>query len=92
MYWAMAAQAAAEFGKAIFQGPEAPQMAQSMPFNPFTVDNSGWSVNFGSGSANAAPNPVSTLAQGLANGMSGGSGDPLMLLLIVAAVVLVVRK
>lgn len=91
MYWAMAAQAASQFGQAIFGGPQAPQMAQSMPFNPFTVDNSGWSVNFGSGSSTAAPNPVSTLAQGLANAGSSIATDPMMILLVVAALV-VLRK
>lgn len=91
MYWAMAAQAAAQFGQSIFGGQQAPQMAQSTPFNPFTVDNSGWSVNFGSGSSSAAPNPVSTLAQGLANAGSSVASDPMMILLVVAAL-LVLRK
>ena len=91
MYWAMAAQAAAQFGAALFGGQQAPQMAQVTPFNPFTVDNSGWSVNFGSGSANAAPNPVSTLAQGLANAGSSVASDPMMILLVVAAL-MVLRK
>lgn len=95
MYWAMAAQAAAQFGQALFGGPQAPQVSQSAPFNPFTVDNSGWSVNFGSGSSTAAPNPVSTLAQGLANAGSsaaGALGDPFTLLLIAAIAVVVLRK
>jgi hypothetical protein len=92
MYWAMAAQAAAQFGAALFGGQQAPEMAQSMPFNPFTVDNSGWSVNFGSGSSNAAPNPVSTLAQGLANAGTAAATDPITLLLIAAVVVVVLRK
>ncbi|CAE6821935.1 hypothetical protein R75777_06192 [Paraburkholderia nemoris] len=92
----MAAQAAAQFGQAIFAGPQAPQVSSSQPFNPFTVDNSGWAVNFGSGTATAAPNPVSTLAQGLANtasNLTGGAGgiDPLMIVLM-AAVAIVALK
>jgi hypothetical protein len=91
MYWAMAAQAAAQFGQAIFSGQQAPEMAQSTPFNPFTVDNSGWAVNFGSGTATAAPNPVSTLAQGLANAGTAAASDPITLLLIAAVVVVVLK-
>ncbi len=90
----MAAQAAAQLGNSIFAGPQAPQNTQSAPFNPFTVDNSGWSVNFGSGSSSAAPNPVSTLAQGLANGVgnaTGALGDPLVLLAILAVAIVVIK-
>jgi hypothetical protein len=97
MYWAMAAQAAAQFGQALFAG-QAPQMASSQPFNPFTVDNSGWAVNFGDhGEASAQPNPVSTLAQGLAtaanNVTGGGTGgmDPLLIVLMAAIAVVALK-
>lgn len=94
MYWAMAAQAASQFGQAIFAGPQAPQVSSNQPFNPFTVDNSGWSVNFGSGTSSAQPNPVSTLAQGLANGANNATGalsDPLVLIAVVG-LFMVMRK
>lgn len=94
MYWAMAAQAAAQLGQSIFGGQQAPEMAQTAPFNPFTVDNSGWSVSFGSGNAKATANPVSTLAQGLASAgqsAAGALGDPFTLLLIAAVAVVVMR-
>lgn len=96
MYWAMAAQAASQFGQALFSGQQ-PEMSSSSPFNPFTVDNSGWAVNFGSGTASAQPNPVSTLAQGLANAGSnltgGGSGgmDPLLIVLMAAIAVVALK-
>jgi hypothetical protein len=96
MYWAMAAQAAAQFGQALFAG-QAPQMASNQPFNPFTVDNSGWAVSFGSGEASAQPNPVSTLAQGLAqaanNVTGGGTGgmDPLLIVLMAAVAVVALK-
>lgn len=76
-------------------GGGGPQTSMNAPFNPFTVDNSGWSVNFGSGSANATANPVSTLAQGLAGGMgaaTGAFGDPLVLLAVIGLAVVVMRK
>jgi hypothetical protein len=95
----MAAQAAAQFGSALFGGPQAPQMSSTSPFNPFTVDNSGWAVNFaGDGGAKATASPVSTLAQGLANGMNnltGGSGggiDPLMIVLMAAVAIVALKK
>ncbi|PMS38476.1 hypothetical protein [Trinickia symbiotica] len=94
--WMAAAMAAGQTAQAIFSGPELPQVSSSQPFNPFTVDNSGWSIAFGNGNANATANPVSTLAQGLANGGSGSGllgllGDPLVWLMALAAFV-VVRK
>lgn len=79
----------------IFGGPNAPQASSTAPFNPFTVDNSGWSVNFGSGSSSATANPVSTLAQGLAGGIgaaTGAFGDPLVLLAVIGLAVVVLRK
>ncbi|PNE56146.1 hypothetical protein A8H39_09940 [Paraburkholderia fungorum] len=94
----MAAQAAAQFGTALFGGGQAPEVSTSTPFNPFTVDNSGWAVNFGSGTATAAPNPVSTLAQGLANTASnltgGGSGgtDPLLIVILAAVAIVALKK
>jgi len=95
----MAAQAAAQFGSALFGGGQAPQMSSTSPFNPFTVDNSGWAVNFaGDGGAKATASPVSTLAQGLANGMNnltGGAGggiDPLMIVLMAAVAIVALKK
>jgi hypothetical protein len=95
----MAAQAAAQFGSALFGGQQAPQMSSTSPFNPFTVDNSGWAVNFaGDGGAKATASPVSTLAQGLANGMNnltGGAGggiDPLMIVLMAAVAIVALKK
>jgi hypothetical protein len=94
----MAAQAAAQFGSALFGGQQAPQMSSTSPFNPFTVDNSGWAVNFaGDGGAKATASPVSTLAQGLANGvnnLTGGSGgiDPLMIVLMAAVAIVALKK
>jgi hypothetical protein len=95
----MAAQAAAQFGSALFGGGQAPQMSSTSPFNPFTVDNSGWAVNFaGDGGAKATASPVSTLAQGLANGvnnLTGGAGggiDPLMIVLMAAVAIVALKK
>lgn len=91
--WGAAASAAGQALASLFQ-PNGPQMASNAPWNAFTVDNSGWSVNFGSGSSNAAPNPVSTLAQGLA-GATNAAISPLsspLVLLAVVALALVVRK
>lgn len=88
----MAAQAAAQFGTALFGGQQAPQVATNAPFNPFTVDNSGWAVNFGSGTASAQPNPVSQLAQGLANAGSNVTSDPLMMIAALAVVALIFTK
>ncbi|RQQ65547.1 hypothetical protein DF137_22460 [Burkholderia stagnalis] len=87
----MAAQAAAQFGQALFSGTQ-PQMATNQPFNPFTVDNSGWAVNFGSGNASAQPNPVSTLAQGLSGAATNVTSDPLMMIAALAVVALIFRK
>jgi hypothetical protein len=97
MYWAMAAQAASQAANAFFSGQPGPAVSSAAPFNPFTVDNSGWAVNFGSGSASAQPNPVSTLAQGLANtasnltGGGGGGVDPLLIVLLAAVAVVAVK-
>jgi len=95
----MAAQAAAQFGSALFGGGSPPEMATNQPFNPFTVDNSGWAVNFaGDGGAKATASPVSTLAQGLANSMNnltgGASGgtDPLMIVLLAAVAIVALKK
>jgi hypothetical protein len=94
----MAAQAASQFGAALFGGQQAPQMSSTSPFNPFTVDNSGWAVNFaGDGGAKATASPVSTLAQGLANGMNnltggGGGMDPLMIVLLAAVAIVALKK
>lgn len=95
----MAAQAAAQFGSALFGGQQAPEMSSTAPFNPFTVDNSGWAVNFaGDGGAKATASPVSTLAQGLANSMNnltGGSSsgmDPLMIVLLAAVAIVALKK
>jgi hypothetical protein len=99
MYWAMAAQAAAQFGTALFGGQQAPEVSTSTPFNPFTVDNSGWAVNFaGDGGAKATASPVSTLAQGLAsaaNNVTGGGSagmDPLMIVLLAAVAIVALKK
>ncbi|UEP45638.1 MULTISPECIES: hypothetical protein [unclassified Burkholderia] len=80
-------------------GGGGPQTSSNAPFNPFTADDSGWSVNFGSGSANATANPVSTLAQGLAGGIggltaatTGAFSDPLVLLAVIGLAVVVMRK
>lgn len=94
--YSAAAMFAGQAISSIMGGQQAPQVSMNAPFNPFTVDNSGWSIAFGNGDAKATANPVSTLAQGLANSANGGGsmgllGDPLVLLLIVAAVV-VMRK
>ncbi|MDR5739495.1 hypothetical protein [Caballeronia sp. LZ016] len=72
-------------------------MATSSPFDAFTVDNSGWAVNFGSGSASATPNPVSNLAAGLANAASGATtginlNNPFVLLGIAAIVIVIVKR
>jgi hypothetical protein len=93
----MAAQAAAQFGAALFGGGQAPQMSSTSPFNPFTVDNSGWAVNFaGDGGAKATASPVSTLAQGLANGVNnltgGGGTDPLMIVILAAVAIVALKK
>lgn len=95
--YSAAAMAAGQALAATLGGPDPTQMSSSSPFNPFTVDNSGWSVNFGSGSASATANPVSTLAQGLAgagnvNTITGALGDPLVLLAIVAVVIVVAKR
>ncbi|HDR9355042.1 TPA: hypothetical protein QDB44_000878 [Burkholderia vietnamiensis] len=77
-------------------GGGGPQTSSNAPFNPFTADNSGWSVNFGSGSASATANPVSTLAQGLAGGVTaaatGAFSDPLVLLAVIGLAIVVMRK
>jgi hypothetical protein len=94
----MAAQAASQFGTALFGGQQAPEVSTSTPFNPFTVDNSGWAVNFaGDGGAKATASPVSTLAQGLAqtaSNLTGGgtSGTDPLLIVILAAVAIVALK
>ncbi|WP_431825287.1 hypothetical protein [Burkholderia sp. F1] len=93
--YSAAAMAAGQAMSSLLGGPNAPQASSNAPFNPFTVDNSGWSVNFGSGSASATANPVSTLAQGLANGASaatGAFGDPLVLLAVIGLAIVVLRK
>lgn len=92
--YSAAAMAAGQALSSLFGSPSGPQMASNAPWDAFTVDNSGWSVNFGSGSASAQPNPVSTLAQGLANAttaVTSPMSDPLVLLAMVA-LILVVRK
>ncbi|WP_250479019.1 MULTISPECIES: hypothetical protein [unclassified Caballeronia] len=94
--YSAAAMAAMQLSQSLFASASPPQMSSSAPFNPFTVDNSGWAVNFGSGNASAQPNPVSTLAQGLANAANGTStginlNSPLVLL-VIAAVVIVALK
>lgn len=94
-YSAAAMVAGQALGAAL--GPGGPQTSSNAPFDPFTVDNSGWSVNFGSGSASATANPVSTLAQGLANAggvntITGALGDPLVLLAIVAVVIVAAKR
>ncbi|CAG4928279.1 hypothetical protein [Paraburkholderia saeva] len=88
----MAAQAAAQFGTALFGGGQAPEVASNQPFNPFTTDDSGWAVNFGSGTASAQPNPVSQLAQGLANSSQNVTSDPMMMIAALAVVALIFHK
>ena len=95
--YSAAAMAAGQVLSSTLGGPDPNQTSSNAPFNPFTVDNSGWSVNFGSGSASATANPVSTLAQGLANAggvntITGALGDPLVLLAIVAVVIVVAKR
>lgn len=96
--YSAAAMAAGQAISSVLGGPDPTQTSMNAPFNPFTVDNSGWSVNFGSGTSNAAPNPVSTLAQGLASaagnltgGGGSGSGDPLMMILLAVVAVLAIK-
>lgn len=93
--YSAAAMAAGQALSSLFGGPGGPQTSLNAPFNPFTVDNSGWSVNFaGNGGARATASPVSTLAQGLAGGvsnMTSAFGDPLVLLAVLA-LVMVMRK
>ncbi|EMN5130710.1 hypothetical protein RVV79_003837 [Burkholderia contaminans] len=97
--YSMGAMVAGQALAGIFGGASPPQASSTSPFNPFTVDNSGWSVNFGSGSASATANPVSTLAQGLAGGISGVTAaatgafsDPLVLLAVIGLAVVVLRR
>jgi hypothetical protein len=95
--YSAAAMAAGQVLTSTLGGPDPNQTSANAPFNPFTVDNSGWSVNFGSGTSNAAPNPVSTLAQGLANaahnltGGGGGGSDPLMMIMLAVVAVLAIK-
>jgi hypothetical protein len=95
--YSAAAMAAMQISNSLFASPTGPQMSSAgQGFTPFTVDNSGWSVNFGSGSASATANPVSTLAQGLANAASGAAGginlnSPFVLLGIAAIIVVIVK-
>lgn len=94
-----AAMVAGQVLSSTLGGPDPNQTSSNAPFNPFTVDNSGWSVNFGDhGSASATANPVSTLAQGLANGrygvpntLTGALSDPLVLLALVAVAIVVLK-
>ncbi|MCX5545688.1 hypothetical protein M3A49_40805 [Paraburkholderia sp. CNPSo 3076] len=96
--YSAAAMAAGQVLSSTLGGPDPNQTSSNAPFNPFTVDNSGWSVNFGDhGSASATANPVSTLAQGLANAgapntITGALGDPLVLLAIVAVVLVIAKR
>ncbi|SAK68252.1 hypothetical protein AWB76_04076 [Caballeronia temeraria] len=94
--YSAAAMAAMQMSSALFASPTGPQMSSAGGFDPFTVDNSGWSVNFGSGSASATANPVSNLAQGLANAASGAAGginlnNPFVLLGLAAIVIVIVK-